>query len=408
LSAGLLKAKDIYTLPENHYYGLESILLVLAFMGLSRIKNPEQLNNCQPGEIGRIIGLDRSPEAKCLRNKIRLLANQNQAQELNRLLINEWYSDDPQQEGAYLYVDGHQRIYYGSMANLPVKYISRQKLCLAATTEYWVHDSGGQPVLVVTGELTEKLEQAIEDMIIPELKQTVLLPDHLIPYEVISPKQQEPVCTLIFDREGYHPAFFKKLWEKERIAIITYRKNVRDKWPEDLFKEANVSVLDQHLTMDIYEREVELDGVLFREIRKKNESGHQTSIITTNYHLTTEEVAGKMFGRWSQENFFKYLIADYDFDKMITYGVEEVDENKEVVNPLWRRADYALKKQREKTRRLKARLYPITELVMDESIDKIPDFTQRQLKLKEQIEAAEKLVEELKMKKRCTYALYQG
>jgi|GEM_PF-3349181 len=31
-----------------------------------------------------------------------------------------------------------------------------------------------------------------------------------------------------------------------------------------------------------------------------------------------------MFGRWSQENFFRYLIADYDFDKMIEFGVETI------------------------------------------------------------------------------------
>ena len=75
----------------------------------------------------------------------------------------------------FLYVDGHQRIYFGSKANLPSKYISRQKLCLAATTEYWVNDPSGLPVLVVTGELTEKLEQAIEEMIIPELEQTSVM-----------------------------------------------------------------------------------------------------------------------------------------------------------------------------------------------------------------------------------------
>jgi hypothetical protein len=151
--------------------------------------------------------------------------------------------------------------------------------------------------------------------------------------------------------------------------------------------------------MNIYEQEVELDGVPFREIRRRNESGHQTSIITTNYHISMQDVAGRMFGRWSQENFFKYLIADYDFDKMITYGVEEVDQTKQVVNPLWRKADYQLKKQKEKTGRLKARLYPITEQVMDESIDKIPAFTQSQLKLKEKIEASEKLAGELKLKR---------
>lgn len=397
LSAGLLKAKDIYSLPENHYYGLESIMLVLAFMNLARIKNPEQLNKCQPGELGRIIGLDRIPEMKCLRNKISLLSDQKQAQEFNRLLIAEWYKDDPQQDGAYLYIDGHQRIYYGGLANLPVKYISRQKLCLAATTEYWVNDGSGQPVLVVTGELTEKLEQAIEELIIPELKQTTLLPDKIDNDHVPRPQEVTPECTLIFDREGYHPAFFKRLWDENRIAVITYRKNIRDKWDDNLFKEMTVCVLEQEITMHIYEQDVTLDGMLFREIRRRNESGHQTSIITTNYHISTEDVAGKMFGRWSQENFFKYLISDYDFDKMIAYGVEEVDGAKEVVNPLWRKADYLLKKQKEKTSRLKARLYPITEQVMTEEMDKIPTFTQQQLSLKEKIEAAELQEEHLKM-----------
>jgi len=57
---GLFKTKQVYELPSSHYYGLRSILLTLAFMALLRIKNPEQLKQCKPGEIGRIIGLDRT------------------------------------------------------------------------------------------------------------------------------------------------------------------------------------------------------------------------------------------------------------------------------------------------------------------------------------------------------------
>jgi hypothetical protein len=37
----------------------------------ARIKNPEQLKQCRPGEIGNIIGLDRIAEVKCLRGKIK-------------------------------------------------------------------------------------------------------------------------------------------------------------------------------------------------------------------------------------------------------------------------------------------------------------------------------------------------
>jgi len=62
IAQGLLKTKEVYTWPSKVYYSLESIILTLAFMALLRIKNPEQLKQCKPGEIGRVIGLDRIPE----------------------------------------------------------------------------------------------------------------------------------------------------------------------------------------------------------------------------------------------------------------------------------------------------------------------------------------------------------
>ncbi|MDR0726259.1 MAG: hypothetical protein LBF59_09685 [Prevotellaceae bacterium] len=71
----------------------------------------------------------------------------------------------------------------------------------------------------------------------------------------------------------------------------------------------------------------------FREVRKLSDCGHQTAIITTNPELILTEVALKMFARWSQENFFKYMIANFDFDKMIEYGTQEL-KNKSVITVL--------------------------------------------------------------------------
>ena len=403
LAQGLLKTKDVYNVPPSHYYGLESILLTLAFMALARIKNPEQLKQCKPGEIGKIIGLDRSPEVRCLRGKIKLLTAQQQAQKLNHLLIDHWYSQ-PSEEASFLYIDGHVRIYYGYKANLPAKFVSRQKLCLSATTEYWVNDAAGLPVMMVMGELTEKLQQAIEQYIIPQLRKTVLLPSEAPPPPVAQhtnnesqpeAEQQLPVCSLIFDREAYEPAFFERLWKQHRIAIITYRKNVKDKWPEQSFKSTDVKVLDQTITMQICEQQTILGGVLFREIRRLTDSGHQTAIITTNTVITMQEAAGRMFGRWSQENFFRYMIMDYDFDKIIQFGTEVIDENKEVVNPLYRQLSQRLKKQKEKTARLKARLYPLTEQIIENTLDEMPELAARQAVMIEQIEEHQKIEQQI-------------
>ncbi len=63
----------------------------------------------------------------------------------------------------------------------------------------------------------------------------------------------------------------------------------------------------------------------FREDRKKNSDSHQTSIITTNKKITTILIAIKMFSRWAQENFFKYIRTDYDLDRITHYVVNEID-----------------------------------------------------------------------------------
>ena len=86
LSQGLLKSKEIYGRLKKGYYGLVSTLLLLAYMALGRIKTPEQLKNCKPGELGKLLGLDRVPEAKCLRAKIGQIVEQGRAQEFNHFL----------------------------------------------------------------------------------------------------------------------------------------------------------------------------------------------------------------------------------------------------------------------------------------------------------------------------------
>jgi prepilin-type processing-associated H-X9-DG protein len=379
ISQGLLKTKEVYQLPASHYYGVESVVMTLAFMALSRIKNPEQLKLCKPGEIGRLIGLDRIPEMKCLREKIKLLSEQNQSTQLNNSLIDSWYTQDNQSEANFLYIDGHVRIYYGSKANLPSKFISRQKLCLSATSEFWVNDAKGMPVMMVMGELTEKLQTVIESQIIPRLIGANLISDKAYPFD----KAQ---CTLVFDREAYEPAFFQRLWERYRIATLTYRKNVKDIWDNECFESVDVKVMGQQINMDLCEQKAELGGYIFREVRRLSANGHQTAIITNNPEIQTKEVAGRMFARWSQENFFRYLIQDYDFDKMVSYGIETIDMEKVVVNPQYRKLTHQLKKIREKKQRVEAKFYPLVEQAIEEKLDNIPAITDKQMQYKQQID----------------------
>lgn len=356
-SQGLLKALEVYGPLPPGYYNLTHILLLLAYMALLRISNPEQLKTCNPGELGRIMGLDRVPEMRCLRQKIKLITAQKKAIDFEKSLFAAWVKPE-QNPCLSFYIDGHVRIYFGNQASLSKTYVSRQKLCLCGTTEYWVNDRQGSPYMSVIGELNEHLRLVIEEQIVPRLLEDT---KDMVTQQQLDDNPLLPRFILFFDREAYDVPFFIRLWQLYRIAIVTYRKNVKDKWPEEDFKPIETEVINNKKTMLLCEKPVELDGHTFREVRKLNEGGHQTSIITTNPMLTLNQTAGGLFSRWSQENYFRYMIAEFNFDKMLQYGVETIDENTKVVNPAYNKLTQQIKTAAEKQRRTAAQLYELME-----------------------------------------------
>lgn len=363
LSQGLDRAFKVYSPLPPGFYGLCHMLMLLCFMALCRIKNPEQLKKHPPGELGKLLGLDRIPEVGYLRKKIKQITSQSRTDELHRQLFKEWLSKLPE---LFFYIDGHVRVYHGSKANLPKRFVSREKLCLNGTTEFWVNDGQGMPLMVITGELNEKLKAAIT-LAIKEIKPTI----HR------GAGHTKPLFTLVFDREAYEPGWFKELLERENVAVVTYRKNVKDKWDEDLFVPTEVALLNNNVTMQLCEMGTELSDQWFREVRKLSASGHQTSILTTHPDLPLKDIAAKMFSRWGQENFFKYMSENFDFDRMIEYGTEAVEQETDIPNPEYRKLSYQIKKCREKKRRLEARVFNKMDAQNENTIEKaVKDIAQ--------------------------------
>ncbi len=343
ISQGLDKTFKVFKPLPPGFYGLHHIIIILCFMALCRIKNVEQLKKHSPGEFGKLLGLDRIPEVNYFRTKLAQIIDQAKADELHIKLFQSWLEELPEM---FFYIDGHIRVYYGKKARLPKHFVSRQKLCLSGTTEFWVNDQNGLPLMVLTGELNEKLKVAIEQVIPKILNQITT-----------RPQPGQPVFTLVFDREAYEPKWFIKLWEEYRVAVITYRKNVADKWDESLFYRADTQIYNNTVTMQICEMGTFLNGHWFREIRELSENGHQASIMTTHPGLLSVETAIKMFSRWKQENFFKYLIENFDFDRIIEYGTEPVNQKCTIPNPEYKTLTYNLKKVREKKARIEARVF---------------------------------------------------
>jgi hypothetical protein len=152
--------------------------------------------------------------------------------------------------------------------------------------------------------------------------------------------------------------------------------------------------------MQICEMGSFIRGNWFREIRKLSASGHQTAIITTHPDLIMQQVAGKMFSRWGQENFFKYMAENFDFDRMIQYGTEPISNMEvSIPDPQYKELTYKLKKLREKRSRLQAQLYGKmeTNTLENEKLQKI--FSQNSL-LTEQITDFTESINDLLEKRR--------
>jgi len=364
LECGLLSYRNYYSQRQKGYYDFDSLLIIIAYLYLCRIKSFEQTKLYSSGEFGKLVGRDRIPEVKKLRGMFGEITSQKCANKWIASLSQTWIA---QEEPELYYVDGHVQVYHGNLANLGKKYVSRQRLCLPGVMEFWVNASDGNPYFYVTADVNEKMGEMLTDEIIPRLLELhPVSDDHK---KRMEEDKDEPLFTLVFDREPYSPELFATLWTKHRIAIITYKKNVKDKWDEGLFKDYSVPTTLEEEKMLLHEKTYCTADKkhTMREVRRLCPNGHQTSVVSTNKKLTVLQLASCMFARWAQENFFGYMRQNYAFDKIVQYSVDELDIDIKVVNPAYSKLDSQVKKEREKLCRRQSKLYehdqknPLTE-----------------------------------------------
>lgn len=309
-------AKKVYGSLRNGFYGLQATLLTLAFMALLRAKTPEQLKESSPGELGIVLGLDRIPEVKTLRRKLKEMSLYCKSAEYMAELTRRWCDDNLDAIG-FVYIDGHVRPYHGRKHKLPKTHVARRRLCMPATTDFWVNDENNEPLFLITAEANDSLLSMIDSEVIPHMK--ALAGDRRV--------------TLIFDREGWSPKLFAR-WYEKGVDVITYRKGKYDLWPRECFTETSSRVADYPVSYSLGERSVKIGKSFWmREVRRLCDNGHQTSVMTTRQDLTAEHIACRMFSRWNQENFFRYMRHEYNLDHLLTYDVEEADGERLVPCP---------------------------------------------------------------------------
>ena len=328
LEQGLVEVgQGVFGALRNGFFGLRSVLLTFAFMALLRIKNPEQLTSHAPGELGQLLGLDRAPEVKTLRRKLEEMGQRRLARHLHQRLAERWAAAEPDELGL-LYLDGHVRPYHGRKHALPKHHVQQRGRPMPGTQDFHVNDARAEPLFVVTAEATEGLLTMMEEHLLPEIRFLVGL---------------ERRVTVVFDREGWSPASFAR-WQALGFDVLTYRKGRQSCWQRRFFSTVEGTADGRRVVYQLAERRVRLsNGLRVREVRRLSDDGHQTAVITTNESLSTFEVAHRMFSRWRQENFFRYMRHEFDLDHLCTYDVGPADPQRLVPHPQRKKLDQQIK-----------------------------------------------------------------
>lgn len=266
----------------------------------------------------------------------------------------------------------------------------------------------GKPFFYVTKTVDPGLISVLENEIIPRL-------EHDIPNQ---PTQDELDAdphlsrfTIIVDRAGYSPSFFARMWKK-KIAVQTYHKYPGEKWDTNEFHEyISKMPSGESINLKLAERgsyigegttsksKTKYQAIWVREIRKLKHDDTQGSLVTTNYKSNLIQSYIEMISRWSQENFFSYMRREYNLDRLIDYGLEEINDTIRVVNPIYRKIDSEIRKLNSVLNRKKAKFAGIT-LEGEIETKKITDFECKKGELLEEINKLQKEIDEKKVERK--------
>lgn len=337
---GLIDAvEQVYGREDAAFYSLSSLVLGFVFATLQGAGRAERAGRIDPASMGRILGLDRGPSAHTLRRRFEELAESKRSGELWGHLAASHLARGGLPAGI-VYLDGHVRAYHGK-ADLPKAHVARMRIAMTATEDAWLTDTFGEAILTWTPEpnagLVAELHQAVAEM-------RRLLGDDEAPF------------TIVFDRGGWSPRLFAEL-QRSGVELCTYRKN-----PKSL--EANSSFVEYVGTDDFGHKEKYLlaDRLVQLPYTDNHErhvfscrqvtrldpsSGHQTQVITTRRDLHTLAVAKAMFGRWTEENFFRYGRYRFELDGLDSYATTGDDLGRLVPNPAKKLAAAEVKAAKE-------------------------------------------------------------
>ena len=325
---GLLEAASgCFRLPNSELFGVRAVTLTLFFMALLQTSTVEAARFLRRWEFGALIGTTRAPVVRTLRRKLANLVGQGQALEFGRQLARRWV-EQAMIATAYLYIDGHMKVYTGKR-KLQEVWNSQRRMPLPGLVTYFVGDQRGRPLLFVAEQAGRSLVQTMP-RIVAEIRRAL----------------GDRRFVVVFDRGGHDSKLFEWLLG-EGVDFITYQIG-EPKLSRERFVRRRARFGGRRVWLRIAEDTVSIAGSgPWRRIVVLRPDGYQLPILTSlGTAVPAALIACSMLARWRQENFFRYMRQRMSLDQLVSHSFEQADDAQLVPNPRRRQLEDLLKELR--------------------------------------------------------------
>lgn len=313
---------------------------------LSGALNIEQTKFLNWPDLSRLVGeVVRFPHAQ--RQELERVATADNIEALARFNARQIGAESQNQ----FYFDPHTKHYTGDQ-NVLEGWCAAIRWADKAMHSDFIHTVSGEPLYFETtdnfADLRERFFQVVQ-----RCRQVMKWP-------------QERVLSFVVDRAIFGKEVFEKVLADPALHLITWEKGYsRQPWPPPGGINGSMVIeRARNRADDIRSYHLEYwdrawprnEGLRQIVVQATNPRGRvvQVSVLTDDQKGAAGEILRLMFGRWVQENDFKYLDQHFGINQITSYGVTGYEELREQVQDRQVRSAEA-KALREQRRQLRAR-----------------------------------------------------
>lgn len=305
--------KGVFSPLRARLFFVRETVLTILLLAFLRCRSVEDYKTLEKRHLGLFWEGSRGMDLRTLRRKLSELSFEKKSLSLLTQLARR-YQEIGLVQCAVLYFDGHFIPYYGER-NVHKGFFTRRRLAVSGHNQFFLNDASGRPIFFWLKPANNTLRKMIPELI-----------------NQIRELTGQEKFTIVFDRGGFSKKLFGKL-EKEGIRFITYLRGAKERVGSGAFNRYMIEYRRRKEEAELAELGyIGMSPHHYRlVVRKKGEK--QTFILTNDFERSIAQVAALMFNRWSQENFFKYMVREYHLDSLLSYLAEESPEAVMVKNP---------------------------------------------------------------------------